>query len=73
METETTTRSEFPNGGRPIAEQILGSSEKSKRAGRTVRVTVRNLSRTLSHLSKVIRDRKIVTEFTSSISSSRIG
>ena len=35
METETTTSSEFPNGGKPIAELILASEErnKSKRAG----------------------------------------
>ena len=34
-ETETTTKSEFPNGGKAIAEQILASEErkKSKRAG----------------------------------------
>ena len=35
METETTTWSEFPNGGKAIAEQILVSEEinRSKRAG----------------------------------------
>ena len=35
METETTTWSEFHNGGKAIVEQILGSEEinKSKRAG----------------------------------------
>ena len=35
METETTTCSEFPNGGEAIVEQILASEErnKSKRAG----------------------------------------
>ena len=35
METETTTWSEFPNGGKAIVEQILASKEinKSKRAG----------------------------------------
>ena len=35
METERTTWSTFPNGGKPIVEQILGSGErkKSKRAG----------------------------------------
>ena len=34
METETITRSEFPNGGKAIAEQLLASEErnKSKRA-----------------------------------------
>ena len=36
METETTTWSEFPNGGKAIVKQILASEErnKSKRAGR---------------------------------------
>ena len=35
METETTTKSEFPNGGKAIVEQILASEErkKSRRAG----------------------------------------
>ena len=35
METETTTWSEFPSGGKAIAEQILASEErnKSKKAG----------------------------------------
>ena len=35
IETDTTTWSEFPNGGEAIVEQILGSEErnKSKRAG----------------------------------------
>ena len=35
METETTTWSEFPYGGKAIVEQILASEErnKSKRAG----------------------------------------
>ena len=35
METQTTTWSEFPNGGKAILEQILVPEErnKSKRAG----------------------------------------
>ena len=35
METKTTIWSEFPNGGKTIAEQILASEQrnKSKRAG----------------------------------------
>ena len=35
METETTTWSEFPNGGKAIVEEILVIEEinKSKRAG----------------------------------------
>ena len=35
IETETTTCSEFPNGGKAIAEQLLASEKrnKSKRTG----------------------------------------
>ena len=40
---------------------------------RTVRITVWDPSRKVNHLSKVIWDRKIITEFTRSISSTRIG
>ena len=40
---------------------------------RTVRIIVRDPSRKVNHLSKVIWDRKIITEFTRSISSTRIG
>ena len=29
METETTTKSEFPNGGKAIVEQILASEERN--------------------------------------------
>ena len=34
METETITRSEFPNGGKAIVEELLASEERkrSKRA-----------------------------------------
>ena len=65
METETTTWSEISNVGKAIVEQILVPEEinKSKRA---VRVTVRDLSRKISHLSKVICNRKIIKEFTRS-------
>ena len=40
---------------------------------RTVRITIWDVSRKVNHLSKVVWDRKIITEFTSSISSTRIG
>ena len=68
METETTTWSEFPNEGKAIVvEQILVSEKinKSKRAGITVWK--------VNHQSKVIWDRKFITEFTRSISSTRVG
>ena len=46
METDRTTRSLFPNGGKVIVEQTLGSEERKKiQKNRTVRVTVRNPSR----------------------------
>ena len=58
----TQTWSEFPNEGKVILEQILASKEinQSKRAD-CERVTVRDLSRKVNHLSKVIWDRKIIT------------
>ena len=68
METETTW-SEFPNGGKAILEQILASGErkKSKRAGLWQ-------SQSGIRVGKlIIWDTKIITEFTRSISSTRIG
>ena len=64
METEKTAWSEFPNGGKAIVEQILASLEinKSKRAKlyeSQLGIRVGKLG-----LSKVIWDRKIITEFT---------
>ena len=55
----------FPIVGKTIAEQMLASEERntSKRPGRTVRITVRDPSRKVNH------PRKIITEFTGSISS----
>ena len=38
-----------------------------------MRITVKDLSRKVKHLNKVIGDRKIITEFTRSISLTRIG
>ena len=62
MEIETRTWSEFPNGGKAIVEQILASEEINK-----------SKSRKVNHLSKIVWDRKIITEFTRSVSSTRIG
>ena len=75
METETTTWSEFPNGGKAIAEQTPASKKKKKKVqnSKTGRITVWDPSREVNHLSMVMWDRKIITEFTSSISSTRIG
>ena len=47
--------------------------KKEIQKGRTMRITLRDLSRKVNHLSKVIQDRKIIREFTRSISSTRIG
>ena len=77
METETTPWSELPKGGKAIVEHILVFEERkiSKRA--RLRITVWDMSRKVNHLSKVIWDYydiwKIMTEFTRSISSTRIG
>ena len=70
---ESGTWSEFPNGGKAIVEQILASEEinKSKRAG--LWESVWNPSMKVHYLSKVIWNRKIITEFTRWISSTRIG
>ena len=55
METETTTWSEFPNGGKAIVEQILPSEEinKSKRAGLLPTINVMHSS-FFSHVSSSI-------------------
>ena len=47
--------------------------KKEIQKSRTMRITVWNLSWKVSHLSKVIWERKIIAEFTWSISSTRIG
>ena len=56
--------------GKGTAEQIL-ESEGINQMSRTVRVTVSNSSRKLHHLSKFVRDRKIIADSTKSISSTR--
>ena len=47
--------------------------KKEIQKGTTMRITVWNPSRKVNHLGKVISDRKVITEFTRSISSTRIG
>ena len=47
--------------------------KKEIQKSRAMRITVWDLSRKVNHLSKVIWHRKIITEFTRSISSTRIG
>ena len=72
METEATTWLEFSNWGKAIVEQIPASEDrnKSKRVG--LRVTVRDLSRKINHLSKIIWEKKIIRKFTRSIISTRL-
>ena len=67
------TWSEFPNGGKVIIEQILAAKDRNKSKRARLTVTVIDPSRKVNHLSKFILDRKIITKFTSSISSIRIG
>ena len=72
-ETETTTCSVFPYGGKATVEQIGASEERNKSNRAGLWESVRDTSRKVNHLSKVIWDRKIITEFTRCINSSRIG
>ena len=70
MEIETTTWSKFHNGGKTTVEQIL-KSEEVNQMSRTVRVTVSDSGRKRNHLSKFVRDRKIIIDSTKSFSSNR--
>ena len=56
------------HGVKALVEQILGARRKkwSQKIG-TVRFTVRDMTRKVNHLSKVIWDRTIIREFTRSI------
>ena len=59
-------------------ESLSGTNDSIRRKkelqkSQTVRITVWELSRKVDHLNKVTGDRKIMTEFTRSISSTRIG
>ena len=53
--------------------RVLASEERNESKRARLRVTGRDLSRKVNHLSKVIWDRKNISEFTRSISSTRIG
>ena len=72
METEAATWSEFPNGRKATVEQILVSEEINKSKWVALWES-QSGSRQVNHLCKVTWDRKIITEFTRSISSTRIG
>ena len=73
VETERRTWSEFLNKGIAIVEQILVSRNKQIQKSRTMKMTVWDPSRKDNDLSKVIWDKKVMTEFTRLISSTRIG
>ena len=64
------TRSEFHNEGKSTVEQIL-ESEETNQISRAVRVTVSDSSRKLNHLTKLVRERKIMVDSTKSIGSTR--
>ena len=63
-ETEKTTWSEFSNGWKVTVKQMLVL---------TVRVTARVPNGKVNHLSKVIWDKKIISEFTRFTCSTRKG
>ena len=65
METENGSK----HGGKATVEQIIASEERNKKEQDSE--NHRNTSREVNHLSKVIRDRKIITELTVCISSTR--
>ena len=67
METETTTWSEFLNGGKAIAEQMLASEERSK----SKRQWESQSEIGVGKLTVCVRSFEI-TEFTRLISSTRI-
>ena len=60
METKTTTWSEFSSGGKAIVKQKLTEEINKSKTTRTVTATVRDQSRKVNHMSKVIWDRKIL-------------
>ena len=68
---ETETWSEFRDAGKATVESILSSKEIQENMA--VRVTVRDPSKKIKHLSKVGWGRKSATKFTRSITSAREG
>ena len=71
METETITWSEFPIGGKAIVEQILASEERNK--SRRVGVWESQSEIYIGKLTIWVRSFEIITKFTRSISSTKIG
>ena len=71
METETTTRSEFPKEAKPTIKQTLGSEEKINPKEEDCDNHTVQESRKVNHLSKKASDKKN-TEFIWSISCKKI-
>ena len=59
METETTTWSEFPNGGKDIVEKTLASEERSKCKRTGMWKSVWDVSSNVNHQSKVVPLEKV--------------
>ena len=74
METDTSTWLEFPNGWKAIVEQIIASEErnKSKRAELWESQSGIRVGK-LTIWVRSFEIKKIITEFTGSISSTKIG
>ena len=53
METETIA-SKFPNGGKAVVKQILTLRDRNKSKRARLRVTVRDPSKNVNYLSRVI-------------------
>ena len=69
--TKTNTRSEFPNEGKTIVEQVLASEEKNKSKRAWLWKSESGIR--VGKLTIWVRSFEIITEFSRSISSTRIG
>ena len=73
METEKTTGSALPMEKSHCRTNTSIRRKKEIQKSSTVRITVWDPSKKVNHLSKIIWDRKNITEVSRSISSTRIG
>ena len=64
---------DFPMQGKAFKKNTSVRRKKEIRKSRNVRITVWGPSKKFNYLSKVVWDGKYITEFTRSISSTRIG
>ena len=72
MKTETTTRSEFLKGGKAIVEQILVSEERNPKEQDYENQSAIQVGK-LTNCVRSFEIIKIITEFSRSISSNKIG